>query len=108
MPPQSHRRDSRNVARCVGLSLIVGFSMAFPSAAVALPPADDIPEEVLRSQTILGARSPIDNQPLSPSEYEQLQAELAEDDTAPRRSPKLERLIFLLKLRKFYRSLWPF
>ncbi|MEO0801148.1 MAG: hypothetical protein AAFY57_02575 [Cyanobacteria bacterium J06642_2] len=89
-----------------GLSLSIAF---FQASALALPPPEDIPEEVLRHQTILGARSPVDNQSLSPSEYEELRLELAQaQDEPPQLSPKLQQLVFLLKLRKFYRTLLPF
>ena len=77
--------------------------------AAALPPPDDIPEEVLRNQVELGGRSAIDNRELSASEYAELQALLKESQRAtPRVSPELQRLIVLLKLRKLLRSITPF
>ncbi|MEM9567240.1 MAG: hypothetical protein AAF974_02945 [Cyanobacteria bacterium P01_E01_bin.34] len=78
-------------------------------AAVALPPPDDIPEEVLRNQGVLDGRSAIDNSELSPTEYAELQALLEDSqDVTPRVSPELQRLILLLKLRKILRSVTPF
>lgn len=99
-----------NIRTCLAAGASVAFACSLLStAALALPPPDDIPEEILRYQTILGARSPVDNQSLSPTEYEDLKIQLAEaQDVPPELSPKLQQLIFLLKLRKFYRSLLPF
>ncbi|MDX2272047.1 MAG: hypothetical protein NW237_08875 [Cyanobacteriota bacterium] len=78
-------------------------------AADALPEPEDIPEEILRIQPSLAARSPIDNQPLTPSQYQQLQQDLRERPSAePEVAPEVKRLIFLLKLRKAYRSIFPF
>ena len=80
-----------------------------PLPSYALPPASDIPEEVLRARPIAIGRSPLDNSPLSPSEYEQLQADLeGAQETRPTISPQLRRLITLLRLRKLLRSLNPF
>ncbi len=76
--------------------------------AASLPPADDIPEEVLRNQVVLDGRSAIDNSELSPTEYAELQALLEDSqEVTPRVSPELQRLILLLKLRKILRSVTP-
>ncbi|NJP11760.1 MAG: hypothetical protein HC866_21700 [Leptolyngbyaceae cyanobacterium RU_5_1] len=78
-------------------------------AAWALPPAEDVPEEVLRTQIILDARSPIDGKPMTPAEYAELQAELqAPLDSPTKLSPKVTRLIRLLKLRRFLKRYLPF
>ncbi|MFS8823359.1 hypothetical protein [Synechococcus sp. W60.2] len=76
-----------------------------PNQALALPPASEIPEEVLRAQPDLQARSPVDNQPLTAGEALQLQAARPETGSV---SPEVERLIFLLKLRRGFRDLFPF
>jgi hypothetical protein len=87
-----------------GLSLL----LAIPPA-LALPPVEDTPEEILRAETSFAARSPLDNQALTPSEYAVVIAELEQHRAAePTLNPKLKRLIYLLKLRKFYRSILPF
>lgn len=78
------------------------------SPALALPPPDEIPEEILRAEADLAARSPIDNRPLSPSEYEQLRASQQSRQRDPQVSPEVEQLIFLLKLRQGLRSILPF
>ena len=89
----------------------VAFSLLLliASPAVALPSPDEVPEEVLRNQRVLQGRSAIDNRELSASEYAELQALLQESQRAtPRVSPRLQRLIVLLKLRKLLKSLTPF
>lgn len=79
-----------------------------PVTSIALPPPEDIPEEILRTEIIVEGRSPLDNKPLTASEYEQLKAELAQSKYPPELSPKIRRLIFLLELRKLGRTINPF
>lgn len=100
-------RVSAVVCGCVaGMATIAGLG-AFP--ALALPPADEIPEEVLRNHVELGGRSPLDNSEVSATEYAELEALLQESqETNSRVSPELQRLIVLLKLRKLLRSVTPF
>lgn len=80
-----------------------------PSPASALPPVEDQPEEVLRTEIITGARSPIDGKPLTAAEYAQLQTELG---TAPpsegQVSIKVVRTVNLLRLRRFLKTVLPF
>lgn len=79
-----------------------------PGTAVALPPAEDIPEEVLRTEIILEGRSPIDGKPLSAREYEELQAQLAQSNFKPEIATDIQELIFLLQIRKFLKTIIPF
>lgn len=80
-----------------------------PGVAMALPPAEDLPEEILRTKIITEARSPIDGKPLTAAEYAELQAELRSTDAIkPRVSPKVQRLILLLRVRKLLKSIAPF
>jgi hypothetical protein len=74
----------------------------------ALPPAEDIPEEILRREIITEGRSPLDNQPLSAAQYEELIAQLAESKYPPELSSKVREAIFLLELLKFIRTVTPF
>lgn len=76
--------------------------------AQALPPASDVPEEILRTEIILEGRSPVDGKPLSAAEYEELQAELAQTTLDPKIDSDLQRLIFLLQIRKFVKTVIPF
>ncbi|MCA1994242.1 MAG: hypothetical protein LDL41_19675 [Coleofasciculus sp. S288] len=77
-------------------------------SAVCLPPAEDVPEEVLRTEIITEARSPIDGKPLTAAEYAQLQAELAERSTPPELHPDIQQIIFLLRLRQLLQTVTPF
>ena|GEM_PF-868659 len=77
--------------------------------AFALPPAVDVPEEVLRTEIILDARSPIDGRPMTPAAYAELQNQLNEPFEQPvELSGKLVNTVKLLKLRKFVKKYLPF
>ncbi|MBL1174610.1 hypothetical protein [Pantanalinema sp. GBBB05] len=103
--PQFWLRDRKTL-----LPLTVGLSLLTVSPPVlALPPADDQPEEVLRAQIIIGARSPIDGSPLTAAEYAELQAQLEPiPPSTPVVSPKVRKIIGLLKLRRFIKRFLPF
>lgn len=75
--------------------------------ARALPPPNDTPEEVLRDDIILEARSPITGAPLTPAEYAELQAALRERST-PLLSSEVREIIFLLQLRRVLSPVIPF
>lgn len=92
------------------LPLTVGLSLLTATPpGLALPPADDRPEEVLRTQMIIGARSPIDGTPLTAAEYAELQAQLNPTPSPkPVVSPKVRKIIGLLKLRRFIKRVLPF
>ena len=93
----------------ISVLLNLGLSSALPhSPAFALPPPEDIPEEILRTEIILEGRSPVDGKPLSASEYEELRAELAESSNDPQINSDIRELIFLLQLRKAFKSIIPF
>ena len=82
--------------------------VGYSHGAMALPPPDEVPEEVLRTEVILDARSPIDGKPMTPAEYAIFQAE----EEAPFRPPnqvsnKVRETVGLLKLRKFIRRYLP-
>jgi hypothetical protein len=50
-----------------------------PIPALALPPAADLPEEYLRAQIIVEARSPLDGQVISAAEYADFMAQQARE-----------------------------
>ncbi len=75
--------------------------------AVALPPPEDIPEEVLRTEIILEARSPLDGSMLTAAAYDQLQEE-RQRNQATQLSPQMRELIFLLQLRRAVQPFIPF
>lgn len=81
--------------------------MAVPTPG--LPPPEDTPEEVLRTEVLTEARSPLNGEPLTAAEYAELQAALRSTEAVqPQVSAKIRRLIGLLKLRKVIRRIVPF
>jgi len=100
--------------RCVAwFSLILCCSIALTelttAPALALPPPDDQPEEVLRTEIILEARSPIDGKLVTAAEYAELQAKMeAQNEEIGIVSPQIRRLVGLLRLRKVLRTIFPF
>ncbi|MBD2741155.1 hypothetical protein [Coleofasciculus sp. FACHB-1120] len=73
--------------------------------AKSLPPPEDIPEEVLRTEIITEARSPIDGKQLTAAEYAQLQNALQTRPAATSQvNPKLRELVFLLRVRRLLRT----
>jgi hypothetical protein len=93
------------------LLILAGWSIVMPIAIAGnLPPANDIPEEILRAELIIEARSPIDGKPLSATEFAELvvrvEQQLARDDAAAatKNSPFKDVLV-LIRLRKFLKSL---
>lgn len=85
----------------LGLSLIA-------SPSYTLPPPEDTPEEILRTEIILEGRSPIDGKPLTATEYAQLQEEIAQSPFPPQLDTQVREIIFLLGIRKFIKSVTPF
>jgi hypothetical protein len=77
--------------------------------ALALPAPQEQPEEVARTEVITGARSPIDNKPMTATQYAELQTEINRlNETPPQVSQKVRNTIALLKLRKFLKTVLPF
>ncbi|PZO22181.1 MAG: glutathione S-transferase [Leptolyngbya foveolarum] len=68
----------------------------------------DIPEEILRTEIITGARSPLTGEPLTAAEYAQLQEALANPVEPNRVSDDIRYLVFLLQLRRAVRPILPF
>jgi hypothetical protein len=91
----------------VTTSILVGLTGSIGKAVMALPPIDDIPEEILRTEIILEARSPIDGKKLTAAEYAQLQTQM-QTNPPPRLNPKIRDQIFLLQLRKVLLQIFPF
>jgi hypothetical protein len=59
-------------ARKVLILSVMAVFLPFQSISAEIPPADEIPEEVARTEIILEARSPLDNRPLTAEEIRQL------------------------------------
>jgi hypothetical protein len=93
------------------LIILAGWSIFSPIAIAGnLPPANDIPEEILRAEIIVEARSPIDGKPLSATEFAELvvrvEQQLARDDGAAAiKTSPFKNVLVLLRLRSFLRSL---
>ncbi len=75
---------------------------------IALPPPEDIPEEILRTEIITEARSPIDGKLLTAGEYAQLTAKIQERTFPPKLSPRVRETVFLLRLRSLIKQFFPF
>ncbi|MCX7597202.1 MAG: hypothetical protein N2235_26335 [Fischerella sp.] len=88
-------------------SIVFGLFNDWGTVAIALPPPEDTPEEILRTEIITAARSPIDGKPLTAAEYAQLQVQL-QQAPPPKLSPNIRENIFLLNLRKALLQLFPF
>ena len=91
-----------------GVAVASGLLSVSIQSVSSLPPPEDTPDEVLRTEIITEARSPIDGKPLTASEYAQLQSQLQARLGAPPLSPKLRDNIFLLRIRKLFRTFAPF
>ncbi len=73
------------------------------------PMVSEIPEEVLQTEVVTTARSPIDNRPLTATEYAELKTEIDRaNQVPPKLSNKLRNTVALLKLRKFIKTVLPF
>ncbi|MBV8885662.1 MAG: hypothetical protein JO235_16930 [Chroococcidiopsidaceae cyanobacterium CP_BM_RX_35] len=77
-------------------------------SALCLPPPGDIPEEILRTEIITQARSPVNGKPLTAAEYVQLQTQISISSSAPTLSSDVRQNIFLLRLLKLIRTFAPF
>ncbi|HAJ64186.1 MAG TPA: hypothetical protein DCP31_37200 [Cyanobacteria bacterium UBA8543] len=96
------------MTQCRFLCLLLGLTLVVAKPVLGLPSPEDVPEEVLRTEIITEARSPLDGKPLTAAEYAQLKAQLAERTTPVEINPKFRQLIFLLNLRHFLRTITPF
>jgi hypothetical protein len=77
------------------------------TAVIALPPPEDIPEEILRTEIITEARSPIDGKRLSAAEYAELQAQ-QQTSPPPKLNTRIREQVFLLRIRRVLLQLFPF
>ncbi|MBD2108862.1 hypothetical protein [Nodosilinea sp. FACHB-13] len=90
------------VLACLGTLAVLS------DCALALPPPEEIPEEILRTEVITEARSPLDGEPLSAAEYAALQEQLRDPNTEPVVNPDIADLIQLLQLRRLLKPVLPF
>ncbi|MEB3269525.1 MAG: hypothetical protein VKJ09_13355 [Leptolyngbya sp.] len=89
-----------------GIALSLGMGWGLMPPAAALPPPEEIPEEVLRTEIITEGRSPLTGEVLSAAEYAQLQATLEQADI--QQAPDSFRtVIFLLQVRRVIKPVIP-
>lgn len=91
-------------------SLLIGLGtiIALDSVALALPPPEDVPEEVLRTEVIVEARSPLTGEPVSAVDYALLQDQLRDLGTEAIVNPDIAQLIQLLQVRQVLKPILPF
>ncbi|MBD2099950.1 hypothetical protein [Leptolyngbya sp. FACHB-261] len=90
------------------LGVVLLLQLLIGSPAMALPPVEDVPEEILRTAIYTEARSPVTGRPLTAAEYARLQEELQAIRVEPQINPRIRRLITLLRLRQLLRTFFPF
>ncbi len=69
---------------------------------------DEIPEEILRTEIITAARSPLTGEPLSAAEYAQLLETLEAPAGNTLVNEQIRYLVFLLQIRRSIRPIVPF
>lgn len=81
-----------------------------PLWGAPLPPAEDIPEEVMQIDIYEEATSVLDGQVITPAtDAQQRDAiRIREEDLPGRLAPEVYQVMFLLKLRSIVRGLLPF
>ncbi len=90
-------------------SLISPFTLLPLSPGLALPPPEDVPEEILRTHIVLDARSPIDGKPMTPAAYADLQNQQQTPfEPPPQVSPQVRGVVNALRIRRFVKRFLPF
>lgn len=92
----------------IGIFLSFSFFLWDYSSGLTLPPPDDIPEEVLATEIITEARSPLNNEELTTEEYTTLKTEQAESKYPPQLSSEVRHTVFLLRILNLMRKVSPF
>lgn len=75
---------------------------------IEVPALAEIPEEILRTEIITAARSPLTGKPLSAADYAQLLEALEAPAGNTLVSEQIRYLVFLLQLRRSVRPILPF
>ncbi|WP_414545409.1 hypothetical protein [Nostoc sp. CCY0012] len=91
----------------ISTSVLVWLFGHWGKPVMALPPPADIPEEILRTEIIIDARSPVDGKPLNAAEYAQLQEQL-QVSPPPKLSAEVRQTIYLIRLRRALLQIFPF
>ena len=78
------------------------------SSARATPKGEKTPDPISSPAWVVDLRSPLDGRLLTATEYADLQAEIDRlNEIQPQVSPKIRRLVGLLKFRKFIKRVLP-
>lgn len=86
-----------------------GVVLAAPQTEPEKLPVEEVPEEILRTEIILDARSPIDGKPMSPAEYAELQAEeLTRYQPHGTVAQEVKDVVTALRVRRFIKKFLPF
>jgi hypothetical protein len=81
---------------------------AIAPSAIALPPPEDVPEEVLRVEMMVDSRDRM-GQPIAPGAYVQLQQTIDRQNQAnPQISEDLQSLLLQLRILNVIKSIIPF
>lgn len=91
----------------ISTAILVVVGSYWGTKVMALPPVEDIPEEILRTEIITIGRSPIDGKLLTAAEYAELQAHL-QTSPPPKLNAQIREQVFLLRLRKALLQIFPF
>lgn len=99
-----------DIARCRPLlgAAILTTALITPCAAIALPPPEDLPEEVLRVEMLVESRDGM-GQPIDAGTYAQIQQAVnRRNQDNPQVAEELQSLLLQLRLLNLIKSLVPF
>lgn len=102
LPPQLSRSLLSIPAWAI---LLAGIDSGLARPGLSLPPPEEVPEEILRTEIITAARSPLTGEPLNAAEYAILQADLRDNNDATLIAQDVRQLIYLLQLRRGVRPI---
>ncbi len=87
--------------------LVTGLVLPIGSKVQALPPPEDIPEEIARTEIITEARSPLDGSPVTAAEYAEQTTQLQTAPYPPIPPQQFRDLVVILRIRRFLRPFLP-
>lgn len=91
----------------ISTTAVVLVSSYLGTKAIAIPPIEEIPEEILRTEIITVGRSPIDGKLLTAAEYAELQTQI-QTSPPPKLNTEVRDQIFLIRMRKALLQILPF
>lgn len=90
-----------------GVILITGLMLSSGRDVQALPPPEDIPEEVARTEILTEARSPLDGSPVTAAEYAEQMTFLQTAPYPPIPPQQFRDLVVILRIRRLLRPFLP-